>query len=112
MAMSEYWYLWLLVALAWVATDMWRLLGLLLADRIAADSLAMKWINAVAYAMVCGVMMQVVVYSPGILADTPLVARLAGLGVSVGLMVWRGSIPLAVAGGAGGFFVVESLLVA
>ena len=47
-------YLWVLILLAFIATDIWRVLGVLLANRITPESLFMKWINAVAYAMVCG----------------------------------------------------------
>lgn len=108
--MTDYLYIWLLVILAWVATDMWRLLGIVLANRVAPESLAMKWINGVAYAMVCGVMMQVLVQSPGALAETSAIARFLALAISLALMLWRRNMPLAVASGAVGFFVLETVL--
>jgi branched-subunit amino acid transport protein len=43
----------------------------------------MKWINAVAYAMVAAVLMRILVFPAGILATTPLDYRLACLAVGL-----------------------------
>jgi len=74
---------WGAVGLAFLGTFIWRFMGVVLADRIAADSLLMQWVNAAAYSMVAGVMMLVLVFPTGILSTTQLDHRLAGFGVGV-----------------------------
>lgn len=77
---------WLTIFLAAFATFSWRISGLILSDYIRPDSLLMKWINAVAYAMVAAVLMHILVFPTGILATTPLDYRLACLAVGLLLM--------------------------
>jgi branched-subunit amino acid transport protein AzlD len=103
-------YLWVLILLAFIATDIWRVLGVLLANRITPESLFMKWINAVAYAMVCGVMMLVVVHPAGLVASSSILARLPAFAVTIGLMLWRGNTLLAVSSGAFTFFCLDYFL--
>ena len=103
-------YIWLLIILAFIATDIWRVLGVLLANRISPESLLMKWINAVAYAMVCGVMMLVVVHPSGLVASSSLMARLPAFAVTIGLMLWRGNTLLAVSSGALTFFCLDLII--
>ena len=62
-------YLWLLVMLAVLGTFSWRFLGVVIGDRIPKDSVWSVWINAVAYAMVSGVMVLLVVFPSGLVAD-------------------------------------------
>ena len=70
---------WYGVFLAFFATFLWRFLGLVLADRISSTGLLMGWINAVAYSMVAGVLMLILVNPTGILLSAGLAARLSGL---------------------------------
>ena len=79
---------WLTIFLAAFATFSWRFSGLMLSDYIQPDSLLMKWINCVAYAMVAAVLMRILVFPNGVLATTSLDYRLAGLAIGVGLMFW------------------------
>ena len=76
----------LMIFLAAVATFGWRFSGLILSDFIRPDSLMMKWVNAVAYAMVAAVLTRILVYPMGVLATTPLDYRLACLGLGLTLM--------------------------
>jgi len=78
-------YSFLAVLLAILATFIWRFLGVVIASRIPADSPMMGWINAIAYSMVSGVLMLIVVYPSGVLSTTSLDQRLFGL--FVGLVV-------------------------
>ena len=71
--------LWGGVFLAFLATFFWRLLGLVLAERISPDGLLMRWVNAVAYSMVAGVLMLILVNPTGILSNTSFSARMLGL---------------------------------
>lgn len=71
--------------LAFIATFVWRLLGLILAERLSDNGSLLQWVNSVAYAMVAGIMMMILVYPIGILASSTLTSRL--LGFSVGILV-------------------------
>ena len=71
--------LWVGVFLAFLATFFWRFLGLILAERISPDGLLMRWVNAVAYSMVAGVLMLILVNPTGILSDSSISVRMLGL---------------------------------
>ena len=71
--------LWLGVFLAFFATLFWRFLGLVLAERILPDGLLMRWVNAVAYSMVAGVLMLILVNPTGLLSTSSIGARMLGL---------------------------------
>lgn len=79
--------LWILVALTVLGTASWRLLGVVIGDRISKGSIWSSWINAVAYAMVSGVMMLIVVFPSGIVATSDLSWRLAALAVALTVMM-------------------------
>ncbi|MEL0025242.1 MAG: AzlD domain-containing protein, partial [Alphaproteobacteria bacterium] len=77
---------WAAVGLAFLGTFIWRFLGVMLADKVQPDSMLMKWVNAVAYAMVAGVMMLVLVFPTGVLETTELSDRLIAFAVGVIVM--------------------------
>jgi len=87
--MSEYgfWDSWLAVFLAAVGTFIWRFAGVVLASKIPPHSLLMDWVNTMAYAMVAGVLMLMLVYPTGILAASGLDDRLLGLVTGVAVMM-------------------------
>ena len=87
--MSEYgfWDSWLAVFLAAVGTFIWRFAGVVLASKIPPHSLLMDWVNTMAYAMVAGVLMLMLVYPTGILAASGLDDRLLGLATGVAAMM-------------------------
>ena len=70
---------WAAVFLAFLATFIWRFLGLALASRISSTGMLIGWINAVAYSMVAGVLMLILTNPTGILLTSSLTARLLGL---------------------------------
>ena len=82
-----FWGSWLAVALAAVGTFMWRFAGALLASKIPAQSPLIDWVNTMAYAMVAGVLMLMLVHPTGILAASGLDDRLLGLVTGVGAMI-------------------------
>ena len=55
---------------------MWRGLGVLLSGRIAVDGDIFNWITCVAYAMVAGLIMRIIVMPTGLLASSLLAHRL------------------------------------
>ena len=94
---------WIAVGLAFLATGVWRFIGVLLAGKISTDGLLMNWINTVAYAMVAAVMMQILVYPSGILATTSLLERLIGLFIGIITMLISKKLLLAIIAGIMGF---------
>ena len=100
---------WLGLFLAFCATFSWRFLGVILADRISSTGLLMSWINAVAYSMVAGVLMLVLVNPTGILITASLSARLLGLFAGIFVICLSRKIPLSIAIGIGVFVVIARL---
>lgn len=78
--------LWLLIAVCTLGTYAWRALGVLLSGRIAADSDAFQWVACVAYAMVAGLIMRIIVMPSGLLASSLLAHRL--LACAIGLAAY------------------------
>ena len=75
--------LWLLMGACGVVTYMWRGFGVLLSGRIETDSDVFNWITCVAYAMVAGLVMRIVVMPSGLLASSLLSHRLIACGVAL-----------------------------
>jgi branched-subunit amino acid transport protein len=102
-------YLWVLIGLAFLGTASWRVLGVLIGDRIRQGSILSEWINAVAYAMVSGVMMLIVVFPSGVMADSDLSWRLSALFVALAVMLLTRSFIVAVTLSALVFFAMSHL---
>ncbi|MBT6416620.1 AzlD domain-containing protein [Candidatus Puniceispirillum sp.] len=100
---------WLAVCLACLGTFGWRLIGVVLAGRIATDTPMMTWINGVAYAMVSGVLMLILVYPTGILATTELDHRFIGLFVGLGTMILTKNLFYALCTGLGSFAIIVTV---
>jgi hypothetical protein len=80
---DAWWWPYLFIAIAgWLATDIWRWLGVLIGNRLSEESAALTWVRTVATALVAGVIAKLILYPTGALQDTPMVVRL--LAVSVG----------------------------
>lgn len=88
-AMSEnWWWPYAVILLAgWLATDVWRWLGVLLAGKLREDSEIMVWVRAVATALVAGVIARLILFPTGVLADSPLTLRIAA--IIVGFAVFK-----------------------
>jgi branched-subunit amino acid transport protein len=65
-----------LLVLCAAGTYLWRGLGVLLADRIETSSEVFTWITCVAYSMVAGLIMRIIVMPTGLLASSLLTHRL------------------------------------
>lgn len=63
-------YLFIVIA-GILATDVWRWLGVLAGNRLREDSEAMRWVRAVATALVAAVIARLVLYPTGTLAELP-----------------------------------------
>jgi len=66
----------IIVLTGWLATDMWRWLGVLAGSRLKDDSALLVWVRAMATALVAGVVAKLVLYPTGVLSDTPILLRI------------------------------------
>jgi branched-subunit amino acid transport protein len=73
----------LTIAAGWATTYVWRFAGVYLAERLAPDSDLLMWVRAVATALVAALVARIIIAPPGLLAATPLEARLAAMAVGV-----------------------------
>lgn len=88
---AEYWTFIVIVVAGFLATDIWRWLGVVAGNRLNEESEALYWVRAVATALVMAVTAKLIVFPNGMLADTPLWLRLgaAGIGFAVFLVTGR-----------------------
>ena len=83
--LEEYWTYILIAVAGFLATDLWRWLGVLAGNRLNEESEALHWVRAVATALVMAVTAKLIVFPTGTLAHSPLWLRLmaAGIGFAV-----------------------------
>ena len=79
-----------LLAVCLIAHESWRWAGLLLGRTLSVDGLVFRWVQLVATALVAALVMRLVVFPAGLLADIELWARLAALGVGVAVYLLFG----------------------
>lgn len=90
----------LLVLACGLATYLWRGLGVLLSGKISASGEFFTWAGCVAYAMIAGLTVRILLLPSGLLAATPLWTRL--LACAVALLVyfsWRRNLFIGIATG-------------
>jgi len=81
-SIDQWWWPYVFIALGgWLATDLWRFVGVFLGGRIADDSDILVLVRCVATALVAGVIANLIVFPGGALAATPLVLRIAAAAV-------------------------------
>ncbi|WP_097138509.1 AzlD domain-containing protein [Rhizobium subbaraonis] len=73
-------YIFIAVA-GWLATDIWRWLGVLAGNRIDENSETMNWVRAVATALVAAVIAKLIVYPTGELETSPLWLRVGAIAI-------------------------------
>ena len=78
-------YLFIAIA-GFLATDIWRWLGVIIGNRLDETSEALNWVRAVATALVAAVVSKLIVFPTGELAASPLWVRL--LAVAVGALAF------------------------
>ncbi|CAD7036914.1 AzlD domain-containing protein [Pseudorhizobium halotolerans] len=89
--MGDEWWPYIVIAVAgWLATDIWRWLGVLAGNRLDEDSEALHWVRAVATALVMAVTAKLIVFPTGTLAESPLWLRLFAAGVGFGAFLIAG----------------------
>ncbi|WP_417435934.1 AzlD domain-containing protein [Hoeflea sp.] len=80
---DTWWWPYVFIAVAgWLATDIWRWLGVLVGNRLKQDSAALTWVRAVATALLAAVISKLILYPSGELRAVPVELRL--IAVSAG----------------------------
>tara|TARA_R110002020_G_scaffold35743_5_gene107807 strand:- start:4403 stop:4756 length:354 start_codon:yes stop_codon:yes gene_type:complete len=94
---DAWWWPYVFIAIAgWLATDIWRWLGVLVGNRLKQDSAALTWVRAVATALLAAVIAKLILYPTGELATVPValrvVAAAAGFAafLAAGKRIWVG----------------------
>lgn len=77
---------WIAIFAAAAGTIFWRVLGVALDGRIDPDGAVYQWISAVAYAMVAGLMVRVLILPSGL--DDPTEMGLRALSLAAALAAW------------------------
>lgn len=91
----------LIVAIAVVAHEPWRWLGLYVGRDLDIDGALFRWVRAVATAMVAGLVMRLLLFPAGALAGVPMALRLAAFAVGIAVFyATRRNLAAGVAGGA------------
>jgi Branched-chain amino acid transport protein (AzlD) len=103
--MADYWPFIVILVAGWLATDLWRWLGVLAGNRLQEGSEALHWVRAVATALVMAVTAKLVVFPTGVLETSPLWLRLAAAGLGFAAFLLSGQrviigvvVPLAILG--------------
>ena len=88
---DEYWTFIVIFVAGFLATDVWRWLGVVAGNRLNEESEALYWVRAVATSLVMAVTAKLIVFPNGTLAESPLWLRLgaAGIGFAVFLATGR-----------------------
>ncbi len=73
-------YLFIAVA-GWIATDVWRWLGVLIGNRLSQDSAMLIWVRAVATSLVAAVIARLVLFPSGALEGTPMALRVGATAI-------------------------------
>jgi len=75
---DPWWWPYVMIVVAgWLATDVWRWLGVLASGRLREDSEALIFVRAVATALVAGVIAKLILFPTGALESAPVALRLA-----------------------------------
>jgi hypothetical protein len=76
-AFDTWWWPYVFILLGgWLATDMWRFLGVYLGGRLSEESEALVLVRCLATALVAAVIGNLIVFPSGALADVPLLVRI------------------------------------
>jgi branched-subunit amino acid transport protein len=90
----------LLVVGCALATYLWRGLGMLVSGRVSMDSEFFIWAGCVAYAMIAGLAVRILILPTGTLAATPLPERLVACVIAlVVYFVFRRNLFVGIAAG-------------
>ena len=94
---DTWWWPYLFIIIAgWLATDIWRWIGVLVGNRLKQDSAALTWVRAVATALLASVIAKLILNPTGELKHVPVLLRViaAAIGFAAflagGKRIWIG----------------------
>lgn len=100
--LQDGWWPWAVVLLSAVVTYAWRWLGVALSGRIDANGAVIRWVGAVAYALLAGLIARMIVLPQGPLEGTAITDRVAASAVAVVIFfITRRNVLAGVTAGAG-----------
>jgi len=103
-------YLTLFLA-GFLATEIWRWLGLALGRRLDVAGQPFAWVRCVATALVAGLVSRMILFPAGALANVPLAVRLGAFAGGIGLyFALRRNLAAGVGGGAGLLMAAQMLV--
>jgi Branched-chain amino acid transport protein (AzlD) len=89
-----------LVLVGFLPTEVWRMLGVVVARGVDEASEVLVWVRSVAVAVLAGVIAKLMLFPPGALAQVPLAVRLTAITVGfLAFLVARRSVFAGVATG-------------
>jgi hypothetical protein len=68
-----------MLLIGFLPTEVWRVLGVVLAHGIDEGSEIVVWVRAVATGVLAGVIAKLIVFAPGVLADVPMWVRIVAM---------------------------------
>ncbi|PYE88179.1 AzlD domain-containing protein [Phyllobacterium leguminum] len=81
-SLPDWWWPFLFILIGgWLATDVWRFLGVFVGGRIREDSEALVLVRCIATALVAAVIAQLILYPTGTLASSPVWLRVAAAAI-------------------------------
>lgn len=96
-SLDSWWWPFVFILIAgWIATDMWRWLGVILGNKIEETAEILVYVRAVATALVAAVIAQLILFPSGALAETSVLVRvfaaLTGIiaYLALGQRIWLG----------------------
>jgi branched-subunit amino acid transport protein len=93
---------WAVVLLSAVVTYAWRWAGVALSGRIDPNGAAIRWVGAVAYALLAGLIARMIVLPQGPLQETAMTDRVAAAAIALVIfLLTRRNLLAGVAAGAG-----------
>ncbi|WP_289034239.1 AzlD domain-containing protein [uncultured Roseibium sp.] len=90
----------MIIVAGWIATDIWRWIGVFAGGKLREDSELLIWVRAVATALVAGVIAKLILFPTGALEVTPVWLRfLAALGGFAAFFTSRQKVAVGVVSG-------------
>jgi hypothetical protein len=99
-----------LILVGFLPTEVWRMLGLVVARGVDEESELVVWVRSIAVAVLAGVIAKLTLFPPGALAEVPATVRVAAVAIGLAaFLIARRSVFAGVAAGevalfAGMFF--------
>jgi branched-subunit amino acid transport protein len=79
-----------LILFGFLPSEIWRLLSVFVGRKIDEGSQVLEWVRAVSTALLAGVVANIILTPSGALATVPLGARLAAMGIGLGVYALTG----------------------